>query len=192
MLEVMVTAGIFALLASLILADFRNGGRNDRLKAAADEMASRIKQAQGMAYANTKQMICNDNLVCLSGSSCDASYPTNCLNQYVSRYGVAFVLDGANNKYMIGADYANFGTYVDAEAIPKGIVTLPTGYIINSVTPAIVAPNYNLVYIYDAANASPFVTCSSNCTTTIVIKDTVTNLTKSVIVQKQTGAVYVQ
>jgi hypothetical protein len=49
-----------------------------------------------------------------------------------------------------------------------------------------------LVYIYDADNASPFVACSSNCTTTIVIKDTVTNLTKSVIVQKQTGAVYVQ
>jgi prepilin-type N-terminal cleavage/methylation domain-containing protein len=192
LIEVLVVAGIFALIASMIMADFRNGNRLQRLTAAADELAANIKKAQGLAYANAKQMICStDNLVCLSGSACDAAYPTNCATQYVSSYGVALSV-GGNTKYMVGADYTGTGSYVTGEAIPRGLVTLPSGIIINSVTPAPGGSAYALEYIYDASNASPFVTCSSNCTTTIVLKDPQITPTKSVIVQKTTGSVYVQ
>lgn len=188
-----VVSGIFALIAGFIIADFRSGNRTQRLVAAADALAASVKKAQGLAYANAKQMICStDNLVCLSGSACDGTYPTNCVNQYVSHYGVAIDIDESHNKYMTGADYGGLESYVTGEAIPNGIVTLPSGIVIDSVTPAPAAGAYSLSYIYDAANASPFITCSSNCTTTVVLRDTETQVTKSVVVQKQTGTVYVQ
>ncbi len=192
LIEVLVVAAIFAMLSTASLVDYRNSDRNRRLSGAADEMASRIKTAQGMAYANAKQMICStDSLVCKSGSACDASYPTNCNSQYVSRYGVRFDTDGNKNKYMVGADYANYGSFAVGEAVPNGVVTLPSGIVINSVTPAQVAGAYDLSYIYDSANASPFVTCSSNCLITVVLKDNQTNSTKTVTVQKRTGLVTV-
>jgi prepilin-type N-terminal cleavage/methylation domain-containing protein len=193
LVEMVVVTGIFALIATIVIAGFRSGNRTQRLVGAADQLAGNVKKAQGLAYSNTKQKICStDNLVCLSGSACDGTYPANCVDQYVSHYGMAIDIDSSHNKYMLGADYGNMGNYVTGEAIPNGIVTLPSGIVIDSVTPAPAAGAYALEYIYDAANSSPFVTCSINCTTTIVLKDTETLVTKSVVVQKQTGAVYVQ
>lgn len=192
LIEVLVVAAIFVVLSMADLINYRKSDRSRRLSAAADELASRIKTAQGMAYANTKQMICStDNLVCKSGSACDATYPTNCNNQYVPRYGVRFDTDSTKTKYMVGADYANFGNFVVGEAITNGVVTLPSGIIINSVTPAQVAGAYDINYIYDSANASPFVTCSSNCLTTIVLRDNQTSATKTITVQKRTSLVTV-
>jgi len=188
LIELLVVVAIFAVLAASDLIDYRNSSRTQRLQRAADEMVERIKQAQGLAYANEKQMICTtDNLVCMSGSACDAAYPTNCINQYVSRYGIRFDTDGTKKKYMIGADYSGIGNFVTGESIPNGIVVLPSDITINSVTPAQVAGAYDLSYVYDSSNASPFITCSSNCVTTIVLKDNVANVTKTVIVQKRTG-----
>jgi prepilin-type N-terminal cleavage/methylation domain-containing protein len=193
LVEVLTVVIIFGMLSSLMVADLRNGGRLQRLSAAADELASRIKQAQGLAYSNTKQEICStDNLVCRSGSSCDAGYPTNCVSQYISRYGVALMSDGTNAKYMVGADFAGLGNYVAAEAVPMGTVTLRNNIVIDSVTPAHVAGTYDLVYVYDSANASPFISCSSNCTTRIVLRDTVLNKTKTVVVEKRTGIVSIE
>jgi prepilin-type N-terminal cleavage/methylation domain-containing protein len=190
--EVMAVAGIFAILATIILADLRSGGRIQILQASADEMASRIKQAQDLAYSSAKQLICStDGKVCKSGSTCDASYPTNCSMQYVTQYGIALSV-GTSNKYMVGADYGNLGTYTTGEAVPNGLVTLPANIVIDSVTPNIVSPNYNLVFKYNATSASPFVPCSSNCTTTIVLKDNVSNVTRSVIYRTQTGLVSVE
>ncbi len=193
LVEMLVVTGIFALIATAMVANFRSGTRVSKLQAAADEMAANIRKAQGLAYSNAKQKICSsDGLVCLSGSSCDVSYPTNCVDQFVIQYGVAIDLDSSHNKYMIGADYLNLGSYVAAEKIPNGIVTLPANIVIHSVSPAHVSGTYDLAYAYDAANASPFLACSANCTTTIVLRDTETSVTRSVVVRKQTGSVYVQ
>jgi prepilin-type N-terminal cleavage/methylation domain-containing protein len=198
LIEVLVVCTIFAMLSVVDIIDYRRADRNRRLSGAADEMASRIKQAQGLAYANAKQFICStDNKVCLSGSACDASFPTNCVSQYVTRYGVRFDTDGSNNKYMIGADYSSFGSFTVGEAIPSGTVTLPSGITMSSITSADNPPTrsatlYDLNFIYDSTNASPFITCSSNCLTTVVLKDAQTNATKTVTVQKRTGLVMVQ
>jgi len=196
LIEIVVAAGIIAILSAQMILDLRGIGKAQRLQAAGNEMASRIKQAQGLAYSNTKQMICSTgNLVCRSGSACDAGYPTGCVNQYVSRYGVRFDTDGTQTKYMIGADYSDYVNFVAGEAIPGGVVTLPKGITISSVSPAQVAGAYDLNYIYDSANASPFVACAPSCAnTTITLKDaSVTpNLTKTVVIQKMTGLVSVQ
>jgi len=198
LIEVLVVCTIFAMLSVVDLIDYRRADRNRRLSAAADEMASRVKQAQGLAYANAKQLICStDNKVCLSGSACDATYPTNCVSQYVTRYSVRFDTDGNNNKYMIGADYSSYGSFTVGEAIPNGTVTLPSDITMSSITsadnpPTRSATKYDLNFIYDSTNASPFITCSTNCLTTVVLKDGTTNATKTVTVQKRTGLVTVQ
>jgi prepilin-type N-terminal cleavage/methylation domain-containing protein len=192
LIEVLVVAAIFAMLSTVDLINYRKSDRNRQLSNAADEMSSRIKEAQGLAYANAKQSICStDNTVCKVASDCN-NIPSNCIKQYVSHYGVTFGTVADNTKYMIGADYSAFGAYVVNEAIPNGIVKLPSGIIILSVTPAHTDLFYDLNYIYDSANASPFVTCSTNCVTTVVLKDTVTNNTKTVTVQKRTSLVTVQ
>jgi len=191
-MELVVVAGIFIVLSGIILADLRTGNRGQILQGAADEMASRIKHAQDLAYSSTKQNICStDGKVCLSGSACDPSYPANCSMQYVTQYGVAFNV-GSSSKYMIGADYSSLGAYTTGEAIPNGLVTLPANIVINSVTPNITAPNYNLVFQYNSTNASPFMPCASNCKTTVVLKDNVSNRTKTVVYRVQTGLVTVE
>lgn len=191
--EVMVAAGIFALLAGLVTADLHTAGRLALLNGAANELAANIRSVQGLAYSNTSQEICSlDSLVCKSGSTCDASYPTNCVKQAVSYYGIDLDTDASHNKYALGADYNNSATYVAGETIPTGLITLPKNIVFNSVTPAGGAGVYDLTYAYNPTNASPFVTCSSNCTTTIVLKDNQTNATKTIVVQKVTGIVYVQ
>lgn len=193
----MVVAGIFAILSTVILADMRTGGRVRILQNSADEMASRIKQAQTLAYSSTKQLICSsDDKVCRSGSACDASYPSGCSQQYITQYSVRFNV-GSVSKYMIGAEYNGthgvLGKYTVGEAVPNGLITLPVNIVINSVTPApAFADDYNLIFKYDSTNASPFVPCSSNCTTTVVLKDTITNTTRSVVYRVQTGLVTVE
>jgi len=194
LVEVLTVVVIFSIISSLVVLDFRSNGRTQRLQGAADELASRIKQAQGLAYSNTKQFICStDSLVCKSGSACDAAYPVNCVNQYISRYGLAFNTDGTKTKYAIGADYAGIGNYAAGEVISNGLVKLPADIVIdtvNSVSPP-TATVYDLSYVYDSANASPFIACSSNCLTTIVLRDNVSSKTKTISVQKQTGIVSV-
>ena len=196
--ELLVVSSILAMLATVVVLDMRGINKNQRLLAAANEMASRIKEAQGLAYSNAKQLLCttgpNDGFVCGSGSACDA-LPADCVNQFVSRYGVRFDTDGNKTKYMIGADYANFGSFDAREAIPVGITTLPTGITISSVVLAQVAGAYDLNYIYDSADASPFISCGGSCAnTTITLKDSSVNpnLTHTVTVQKMTGLVSVQ
>lgn len=191
--EMLVVTAMFALIASAVVADFRSGTRVQKLQAAADELAGNIRKTQSLAFANSKQSICgSDGKVCLSGSACDVGYPTGCADQYVIRYGVAIDSDGTQKKYMIGADYSDAGNYTAGESIPGGTMTLPQNIVISAVSPAHSAGVYDLSYSYDAANASPFVACSSNCTTTITLRDTETSVTRSVIVRKQTGSVYVQ
>jgi len=192
LIEVLIVAAIFALLSVVDLIDYRKSDRTRVLSGAADEMSSRIKEAQGLAYANAKQSICStDNTVCKVASDCN-NIPSNCIKQYVSHYGVRFDTDGTKTRYMIGADYAALGNYAVGEAIPNRVIKLPPNIIISSVAPTQVAGAYDLNYIYDSTNASPFVTCSSNCLATIVLKDTVTNATKTVTVQKSTGLVTTQ
>ena len=195
MVEVLVVVAVFVTLSSIIVVDYRNNGRKQRLQGIADEMASRIKQAQGLAYASTRQNICStDKNVCGAGSACDPS-TTNCSLAYVFRYGIRFDTDGTQKKYMIGADYdsTRYGQFDVKEAIANGIVTLPSGVKITSVTPAQVAGMYDLDYIYDSSNYWPFLSCAANCLTTIVLTDTgvTPNITKTVTVQKQTGIVSV-
>jgi prepilin-type N-terminal cleavage/methylation domain-containing protein len=192
-IEILVAAGIFALLSAVVLADLRTGGRIQILQAAADELASRIKQAQDMAYSSAKQFICStDGNVCRSGSACDAAYPTNCSEQYVTQYGVAFEIGGSSSRYLIGADYSGLGDYAAAEAVPNGLVTLPSNIVISSVTPVTAAPGYSLLFQYNSANASPFVPCSVNCTTIVTLRDNVTNTTRAVVYRRQTGLVTTQ
>jgi hypothetical protein len=188
-----VVTGLFSLITMVVIADFKSGTRVQKLQAAADELAANIRKAQALSYSNSKQMICGaDGKVCLSGSSCDATYPTGCTNQFIIRYGFAVDSDGTHRKYMIGADYSDPGSYTAGESIPNGTVTLPANIVIHSVTPAHVSGVYDLSYVYDAANASPFIPCSSDCTTTIVLRDTVTDSLRSVVVHKQTGLAYVE
>jgi prepilin-type N-terminal cleavage/methylation domain-containing protein len=202
LIELLVVASIFAMLASEILIDMRGIGKNQRLLSVANEIGSRIKQAQGLAYSNTKQSICTlgpaDGFVCGSGSACDSN-KANCTSQYIARYGMRFDTDGTKTKYMIGADYNAYGSFDVKEAIPGGIIALPAGITISQVCLGAscvqVAGLYDLNYIYDAADASPFIACGSTCAnTTVTIKDSsvTPNITRTVTVQKMTGLVSVQ
>jgi type II secretory pathway pseudopilin PulG len=188
--ELTVMVVVFASLSAAVLINFSANRASQNLRAAADQLVEDIRRAQTLAYANQQQLICTaDNLVCGSGSSCDPSLPAGCTNRYVSSYGVKFDTDGTDTKYALFADYATPGAYVNGEAVPNGVRTLPKNVVIQSVTPA---ANDPVVYVFNNLNTSPFVTCSSNCTTTITLTSTVTNATRTVIVQKQTGAVSVQ
>jgi prepilin-type N-terminal cleavage/methylation domain-containing protein len=202
LVELLVVAGIFAMLASELLIDMRGIGKNQRLLSVANEISSRIKQAQGLAYSNTKQSICTlgaaDGFVCGSGTTC-GGVPANCTNQYIARYGIRFDTDGTKKKYMIGADYNAYGSFDVREAVPGGIITLPSGITITQVCLGAScvqgAGLYDLNYIYDAADASPFISCGSTCAnTTITITDSSVSpsISRTVTVQKMTGLVSVQ
>jgi prepilin-type N-terminal cleavage/methylation domain-containing protein len=193
LVEIMVVVIIFSTLSAVILANFKGSSRNQRLVAAADEMASRIRQAQGLAYGNVSQEICDDDFnVCGSGSACDATYPANCFATWGFYYGVKFDTDGGKDKYAIGVDLGP-DQYAQKQTVPGSLVTLPKDIIIDSVSPIAVPPaSYDLRYVYNSANASPFVFCSTGCITTVVLKDTVTSATKTIKIVKQTGIVTVE
>lgn len=187
-IEILLMVTIFVLISTAAIADFGTARGAARLRAATQELAANIQKAQAMAYANSAIPICTDTLVCGSGSSCDPTM-AGCTSTPILSYGVALDINNDGKKYAVFADTDGSGTYRAGEAVPNGVISLPAGITIQSVTPL---ANKTTVYSYNAANSAPFVTCSTNCMTTVVFYDTQTLETRTVAVSKQTGAISVK
>jgi type II secretory pathway pseudopilin PulG len=183
LVEILVMVTIFIFIAASAVANFSVARGSVRLRAVTQEMAANIQKAQALAYANVSMNVCTDSKICGSGSSCDSNM-VGCTLTPILTYGVIF--DAGNKKYTIFADANSSGTYNVGEAIPYGVINLPAGITIQSITPP---ANSTLIYSYNSANFAPFVTCSSNCSTAIAIYDSKTAVTRTVAVSQQTGTV---
>jgi type II secretory pathway pseudopilin PulG len=183
-IEVLIMVMVFVLISGAVIANFSSARGSARLRAAAQELAANIKRAQAYAYANTTQSVCTDNLICGSGSACDALAPAGCTATPILSYGVVLDANSDGKAYVIYADADNSGSYRAGEAIPYGMVALPLGITFQSVA------NNSLLYSYSQANSAPFVSCSGGgCTTTAVLYDANTKAVKTVSISKQTGTV---
>lgn len=181
---------VFAALSGAVLVNFSANRASTNLRSAANQLVEDIRRAQALTLANQKQSICiADSLVCGSGSGCDPALPGGCADTYVPSYGVKLDEDGNGNRYAIFADYDEDGAYETGEAIPNGIRMLPNRIVIQSITPP---GNDPVVYSSQELNASPFLACAADCVTTVVLESTVTGMTRTVTVRKETGAVSVE
>ncbi len=172
LVEITVVAAIFVLIAVVILANYRGGNRNQRLKLVTEEVLANIRLTQSLAYANAPQDICDaDGSVCGSGSLCDPAYPAGCSKKYVWQYGMKFGVDDDRVKYAIGADYNADGQYQSGEIIPNGTVTLPADLVIDSYW---AIPDYDIIFAYNSTYFSAFGPKKGDGIEEITIRDTVT------------------
>jgi len=197
--EVLLMAVVFIVITTVAVVNFSSFRGSARLRAAAQEVAASIKQAQFYAYTSKKQDVCLvGNTICNPGVS---TCLYGCATSSVFSYGVALNPDLDGKTYKVFANPSLFPelTYSAAKVIPGGAHTLPTGITFDSITPLSNTPMYFTYNVYalqnryidltDRSFLGPFSACSSDCTTTIVLFDALTSQTKTIVVQKQTGAV---
>jgi type II secretory pathway pseudopilin PulG len=188
LVEIMVMVSVFVFIAASAVANFSAARGTVRLRAVTQELAANIQKAQTLAYSNASMLVCGtDSKICGSGSVCDSNM-VGCTSTPILTYGIALDVNSDGKRYVIFADSNTNGAYDAGEAIPYGVLNLPTGVTIQSITPS---TNKTLIYSYNSANFAPFVTCSANCTTTIALYDSATKVTRTVAVSQQTGAVSV-
>jgi len=195
-IEVMVVVMIFGILSAVVLANFHGNQGAQNLRAAANEVATHIREAQSLTQASAKQNLCTiDRALCGQGSLCDPTVtPPNCNMANVASYGVAFNVAGTNNKYAVFADTSmgggcHAGCYNAGEALPGKLFTLPPGIVFQSVTQTTPPPSPPPVILM--SNLVPFGSCTA-CVTSVVLKNNADNTTRTVSYREATGAVTVQ
>ena len=112
-IELLVSLGIFIIVTTMVVANFRGGNRSDELKIAAETVASNLRRAQNMA---------------LAGELTDGITPPG-------GYGIYFNLATAD-RYIIFADKNGNLAYDAGEALPAGLIALPQGMVITAISPA--------------------------------------------------------
>ncbi|MFH2136366.1 MAG: GspH/FimT family pseudopilin [Patescibacteria group bacterium] len=112
-IELLVSLGIFIIVTTMVVTNFRGGSRSDELKIAAETVASNLRRAQNMA---------------LAGEQFEGITPAG-------GYGIYFNL-GNPDKYIIFADKNGNLAYDAGEVLPDGLITLPPNMVIVGVLPA--------------------------------------------------------
>ncbi len=112
-IELLISLGIFIIVTTMVVSNFRGGSRSDELKIAAETVASNLRRAQNMALAGEQFL----GMTPLGG------------------YGVSFNL-GNPDGYIIFADKNGNFFYDDGEALPGGSISLPLDIVITGISPA--------------------------------------------------------
>jgi type II secretory pathway pseudopilin PulG len=187
-MEVVLMAAVFAVIASSAVAGFSTSRGSARLRGSAQELMTNVKKAQAYSYANTVQNLCSDNLICGSGSSCDGN-PSSCVKTPIMSYGISLDPMADGKEYIVFADVDGDGAYRVGEALPNGEVTLPLNISISSVSPS---ADKVFTYSYGAPSSKPFTSCTTDCVTSIVLTDAQTGRIRTIEIQKQSGTISIQ
>lgn len=114
LIELLVSIGIFVIISSMLLANFRSARNRDAVTAAADVLAAHVEELRAMAVASTGD-----------------------------RDAVAFGVHAStadDDRYIRFGDRASGtrGSYDVGEELPGGVFTLPSAVRIVEVVPAAV------------------------------------------------------
>jgi Tfp pilus assembly protein FimT len=164
-IELLVSLGIFIIITTMVVANFRAGSRGDDLRISAEAMVSNLRKAQNMALAGQ---------------------PTNDIIP-PGGYGLYFNL-ATPDRYVIFADVNGNLAYDSGEALVDGLVTLPREVRITSVSPVIIStvvfkPPKPTIYI----NGGP-----TEAALSVTIKHTSSEQTRTVTVNRVSGRIDIE
>lgn len=116
MIELIVSIAIFAMVTGLLLANFRQGERNDAVRLAVRQVAEMLRKAQNAAaaglMAGAESVTCEPGLVCGFGVA-----------MFLNKSPIYFLDANRNNAFETG------------EEIWGGAQNLPTGVTFTQETP---------------------------------------------------------
>ena len=164
-IELLVSLGIFVIITTMVVANFRAGSRSDELKIAADALSSDLRRAQNMA---------------LAGQEVNGVTPTG-------GYGVYFDL-GEPGHYIIFADANDNQKYDVGEDLSDGKIVLARDVRITGIQPLVTSsvvfkPPKPTIYINgDAAESILAVT----------IKHSLSGKEKKVVINRVSGRIDVE
>lgn len=163
-IELLVAISIFIVITGLVVANFRRGARSDELKIAAAGLASTLRKAQTMA---------------LAGEAIGGVVPAG-------GYGVYVTMD-TPNRYIIFADNDGNKIYGVGEELAGGINFLPSNIAVDQVSPVsasvVFKPPKPTIYINGG---------TSENSATITLKDSISDQTRKVTVNRISGQISVE
>ncbi len=164
-IELVVAMGIFVVITSIVVANFRAGSRSDELRIAAEAMVSNLRKVQNMA---------------LAGQLTEGVNPPG-------GYGVYFKL-ADSDRYITFADLDGELDYDFGEALADGTIILPRDVRIIEVEPTVITsvifkPPKPTVYI----NGGTWET-----TLTVTLKHNLSGQTRKVIVKRISGQIGIE
>lgn len=164
-IELLVSIGIFIVITTMVVANFRAGSRSDELKVAADALGADLGRAQNMALAGQE----------VNGVTPTGGYGVYFTTNEPSRY-IIFVDSNDNQKYDVGEDLAG------------GKILLPKNVTITSVQPlasssAVFKPPKPMVYINGGTTDNMLI---------VVLKHTLTGKTRKIILNRISGRIDVE
>jgi prepilin-type N-terminal cleavage/methylation domain-containing protein len=163
-IELLVAVSIFIIITGLVVADFRRGARSDELKIAASGLASTLQRAQTMA---------------LAGEAINGIVPAG-------GYGVYVTLD-VPNRYIIFADNDDDKTYDAGEDLADGVNFLPSNITISQVSPA------SASIIFKSPKPTIYINGDISLNLAIItLKDSISNQSRKVIVNRISGQISVE
>jgi prepilin-type N-terminal cleavage/methylation domain-containing protein len=165
-IELLVAMGIFVVITSMVVANFRTGSQSDELKIAAEALVSNLRKAQNMA---------------LAGQLKDGASPPG-------GYGVYFKL-ADTDRYIIFADLDGRPLDYDVgEALSDGTVILPRDVRIINVEPTVIAsvvfkPPKPTIYINGG---------TAEATLAVTLKHNLSGQTRRVVVKRISGQIGIE
>lgn len=197
LIELVVAAGVFALLAALTVGGFRSAREAGELRDAAEELARAIRDVENRGLTGTPTMLCADGkfagLVCATADECGGV----CASAYPSGgWGVQFTTKESVLTIFVDTDRDGFFT----PALPGGL-----GELVSSVNYAPGGRVFVLKFsATDATGALASITTPPGAggpvfnadgkipSLTITLGHTGSNETKSIIVNRLSGIVDIQ
>lgn len=173
-IELLVSIGIFIVVTTMVVANFRAGSRSDELKISAETLVSNLRRAQNMA---------------LAGQLTDGVTPPG-------GYGVYFKLADVN-RYIIFADSNGNLIYDDGEALGDGTIILPLNVIIEKIKKSsgpvlsgevVFKPPKPTIYICKTG----VIPCETEDALFVTLKHTLSNKTQQVSVSRISGRINVE
>lgn len=128
-IEILISITIFALITVAVISDFRSGEFKNQLSIAAQNVASEIRETQGMVSAGQPTKICMEALVITGNCEDDSS---ECAGECIENvpaggYGLVFK-DNSENIILFGNTDATDGYDAVDEKI-RDLKVSPTGRV---------------------------------------------------------------
>lgn len=165
LIELLVSLGIFIIVTTMVVTNFRGGSRSDELKIVAETIASNLRRAQNMALAGEQFL----GMTPAGG------------------YGVYFN-SGNPDQYLIFADKNGNFSYDANEALPDGSITLPPNIVITGVLPAA-----NSTAVFKPPKPTVYINGGTvNDIIAVTIKHNLSGKTKKIILNRISGRIDVE
>lgn len=123
--ELLVSIAVFVILASVVLANFRQGGYSDDLRATADELVANIRRVQNLAVAGALVRY-DTNGKSISNTNRDREDPPTGEQVPAGGYGIS--INWIENYYTMFADFATCGESTPWTCVEDVVVNPCTFY----------------------------------------------------------------